>query len=167
DDGARFFDPGAAPDAATVNITVSANTTIRSLWFGNTNGFHNMLIEPGVTLTVRGTNDNGYGRLGSDPNATAPNPNVQSTLYVGTKSEVAVNTVVMANIRGEGTLRLDNTNNEVNVRQAWGAGGGAHRSVLDMSGLGNFVANLSRIRVGDGEAGAIRRTEGQLILAKT
>ena len=64
-DDVRFFDPGAAPDAATVNNTVSADTTIRSLWFGNTNGFHNMLIEPGITLTLRGTNDNGFGRLGS------------------------------------------------------------------------------------------------------
>jgi autotransporter-associated beta strand protein len=166
-DDARFFDPGAAPDTATVGNIVSVNSTVRSLWFGNTNGFHNMLIEPGVTLTVRGTNDNGYGRLGSDPNASAPNPNVQSTLYVGTKSEVAVGTVVAATIRGDGTLRLDNTNNEVNIRQAWGGGGGAHRAILDMSGLATFDANLSRIRIGDGEAGVIRRAEGQLILAKT
>jgi len=168
DDDVRFFDPGAAPDAATVNITVSANATVRSLWFGNTNGFHNMLIEPGVTLTLRGTNDNGFGRLGSDPAATAPNPNVQSTLYVGTKSEVSVSQVVTAMVSGEGgTLLLDNTNNEVNIRQAWGGGGGAHRAILNMSGLGTFRANLSRIRVGDGEAGAIRRVEAQLFLAKT
>ena len=167
-DDVRFFDPGAAPDAATVNNTVSANTTIRSLWFGNTNGFHNMLIEPGVTLTVRGTNDNGFGRLGSDPAATAPDPNVQSTLYVGTKSEVSVSQIVTATLSGEGgTLLLDNTNNEVNIRQAWGRGGGAHRAILNMSGLGTFMANLSRIRVGDGEAGVIRRVEAQLFLART
>jgi autotransporter-associated beta strand protein len=166
-DDARFFDPGGAPDTATINNTVSADITVRSLWFGHTNGFHNTLIDPGVTLTVRGTNDNGYGRLGSDPNATAPNPNVQSTLYVGTKSEVAAGTIVTATIRGEGTLSLDNTNNEVNIRQVFGAGGGAHRAILDMSGLANFNANLSRIRIGDGEAGVIRRAEGQLILAKT
>jgi autotransporter-associated beta strand protein len=167
-DDVRFFDSGAAPDAATINNTVSANTTIRSLWFGNTNGFHNMLIEPGVTLTVRGTNDNGFGRLGSDPAATAPDPNVQSTLYVGTKSEVSVSQIVTATLSGEGgTLLLDNTNNEVNIRQAWGGGGGAHRAILNMSGLGTFVANLSRIRVGDGEAGVIRRVEAQLFLART
>ena len=166
-DDARFFDPGGAPDSATINNTVSADATVRSLWFGHTNGFHNMLIEPGVTLTVRGTNDNGYGRLGSDPNATAPNPNVQSTLYVGTKSEVAAGTIVTATIRGEGTLSLANTNNEVNIRQVFGGAGGAHRAILDMSGLANFNANLSRIRIGDGEAGVIRRAEGQLILAKT
>jgi autotransporter-associated beta strand protein len=166
-DDARFFDPGGAPDANTVNNVVSVDTTVRSLWFGHTNGFHNMLIEPGVTLTLRGTNDNGFGRLGSDPNATAPNPNVQSTLYVGTKSEVAAGTIITATIRGEGTLSLDNTNNEVNIRQVFGASGGAHRSILDMSGLADFNANLSRIRIGDGEAGVIRRAEGQFILAKT
>ena len=167
-DDVRFFDPGAAPDAATVNNTVSVNTTIRSLWFGQTNGFHNMLIEPGVTLAVRGTNDNGFGRLGSDPAATAPDPNVRSTLYVGTKSEVSVSQIVTATIFGEGgMLLLDNTNNEVNIRQAWGGGGGAHRAILNMSDLGTFMANLSRIRVGDGEAGAIRRVEAQLFLAKT
>ena len=167
-DDVRFFDPGAAPDAATVNNTVSADTTIRSLWFGNTNGFHNMLIEPGITLTLRGTNDNGFGRLGSDPAATAPDPNVQSTLYVGTKSEVSVSQIVTATLSGEGgTLLLDNTNNEVNIRQAWGGGGGAHRAILNMSGLGTFRANLSRIRVGDGEAGVIRRVEAQLFLART
>jgi autotransporter-associated beta strand protein len=167
-DDVRFFDPGAAPDAVTINNTVSANTTIRCLWFGHTNGFHNMLIEPGVTLTLRGTNDNGFGRLGSDPAATAPDPNVQSTLYVGTKSEVSVSQIVTATLSGEGgTLLLDNTNNEVNIRQAWGGGGGAHRAILNMSGLGTFRANLSRIRVGDGEAGVIRRVEAQLFLAKT
>lgn len=166
-DDARFFDAGAAGDIVTINSTVSADTTIRTLWFGQTNGIHNLLIEPGVTLTVRGTHDNGYGRLGSDPNATAPTNGV-STLYVGTKSEVAAGTIVTATISGEnGTLSLDNTNNEVNIRQVFGGSGGAHRSILNMSGLGTFRANLSRIRVGDGEAGAIRRAEGQLILAKT
>src|SRR5262245_11632692 len=56
-DDARFFDPGAVPDA-TINNTVTANRTIRSLWYAQTNGIHNTLIEPGVTLTVGGTNDN-------------------------------------------------------------------------------------------------------------
>jgi len=164
-DDARFFDPGAVLDT-TINNTVTENRTIRSLWLGQTNGIHNMLIDPGVTLTIQGINDNGYGRLGSDPNATAPT-NGLSSLYVGTKSEVAAGTIVTARISGDGTLVMNNTNNEVNIRQVFGGGGGAHRAILDMSGLGTFMANLSRIRVGDGEAGAIRRAEGQLILAKT
>src|SRR5262245_57068197 len=53
-DDVRFFDLGAAVDTLTVNNIISANTTVRSLWLGQTNGFHNMLIEPGVTLTVQG-----------------------------------------------------------------------------------------------------------------
>ena len=78
---------------------------------------------------------------------------MSNPLYVGTKSEVSVSQIVTATLFGEGgTLLLDNTNNEVNIRQAWGGGGGAHRAILNMSGLGTLVANLSRIRVGDGEA---------------
>ncbi|MCI0746009.1 MAG: autotransporter-associated beta strand repeat-containing protein [Verrucomicrobia subdivision 3 bacterium] len=168
-DDVRFFDPGAVLDT-TINSTVSANTTIRSLWFGQTNGFHNLLIEPGVTLTVQGTNDNGFGRLGTVPGADMPDPNVQSTLYVGTKVDGEVATKVTATISGEGgILMLNNTNNEINIRQAVGGtlGGGDHRAILNMSGLGTFTANLSRIRVGDGEANPIRRAEGQLWLAKT
>ena len=165
-DDVRFFEDGIVLDAATTSI-VSANTTIHSLWLSPTNGLQNILINPGITLTIAGTNDNGYGRLGSDPAATAPNPNVASTLYVGTKSEVAVTTVVNSTISGAGSLVLNNTNNEINVRQAWGGGGGQHRAILDLSGLDTFIANLGRIRVGDGEAGAIRRSEGQIILAKT
>jgi fibronectin-binding autotransporter adhesin len=65
-----------------------------------------------------------------------------------------------------GRLVVNNTNNEINVRQATGTAG-AHRAILNLSELDTFVANLSRIRVGDGEAGSIRRAEGQLILAKT
>src|SRR5687767_7960122 len=97
-DDVRFFDVDAVLDTLTVNNTVSANTTVRSLWFGQTNGFHNLLIEPGITLTIQGTNDNGFGRLGSDPSATTANPNVQSTLYVGTKVDGEVATKVTATI---------------------------------------------------------------------
>jgi fibronectin-binding autotransporter adhesin len=163
----RFFDTGAVLDL-TVSSVVSANTTVHSLWLGQTNGVHNILIGPNVTLTVKGTNDNGNGPLGSDPAATDPNPNVQSTMYVGTKSEVAAGTIVNNAIMGAGgTLVLHNTNNELNVRQVFGGGGGAHVAVLDMSGLDTFRADLGRIRIGDGEAGRLRRAQGSILLAKT
>ena len=53
------------------------------------------------------------------------------------------------------------------MRQFWPGGGGAHRAILDLSGLDTFVANLGRIRVGDGEAQPLNRSEGQFYLAKT
>src|SRR5437764_5286014 len=68
-DEARFFNPGAVSDA-TADNTVAADTTIERLWIGHTNPpNHNMTINAGVTLTISGTADNGYGPLGSDPNA--------------------------------------------------------------------------------------------------
>ena len=90
-DEARFFNPGAVADA-TVDIVVSASTNIQRLWFGQTNGPNqNMTLNPGVTLTVSGTNDNGYGPLGSDPDAGGITPDpvpmrYLSTIYVGTKT---------------------------------------------------------------------------------
>src|SRR5882672_4648757 len=76
-DEARFFNPGAVADA-TVDNVVTASTNIQRLWIGQTNGpNHNMAINAGVTLTIAGTNDNGYGPLGSDPDAggITPDPN--------------------------------------------------------------------------------------------
>src|SRR5262245_24435261 len=68
-DEARFFNPGAVADT-TVDIVVSTSANVQRLWFGQTNGPNqNMTLSPGVTLTVSGTNDNGYGPLGSDPDA--------------------------------------------------------------------------------------------------
>src|SRR5690349_11158344 len=108
-DEARFFNQGAVNDATIDNI-VTANTTIERLWIGQTNPpNHNMTINAGVTLTVMGTADNGYGPLGSDPSAggiTAdPVPTrVLSTLYVGTKSTNSSTQIVTGNISGPGTL---------------------------------------------------------------
>jgi fibronectin-binding autotransporter adhesin len=170
-DEARFFNPGAVADT-TVDIVVSASTNVQRLWFGQTNGpNHNMTINPGVTLTVGGTNDNGYGPLGSDPDAGGITPDpvptrYLSTIYVGTKSLPSSTQIVKTSISGQGTLAVNNTNNEILIRQ-FHPTGAAHRAILDLSGLDNFIATLGRIRVGDGEAQPLNRSEGQLYLAKT
>ena len=65
-DEARFFDTGSTNHNLSINNVVSADITIERLWVGPTNGSpalgitaaHNMFINPGVTLTVKGTNDN-------------------------------------------------------------------------------------------------------------
>ena len=170
-DEARFFNPGAVADT-TVDIVVSASTNVQRLWFGQTNGPNqNMTINSGVTLTVGGTNDNGYGPLGSDPDAGGITPDpvpsrYLSTIYVGTKTTNSSTQIVKANISGQGTLVVSNTNNEILIRQ-FHPTGAAHRAIFDLSGLDNFVANLGRIRVGDGEAQPLNRSEGQMFLAKT
>jgi len=173
-DEAQFSNPGATNDQALVSTVISASTTIERLWIGPTTGLfnqpnpiHHILINPGVTLTVAGTAHNGNGPLGSVPDATAPITNVLSTFYVGTKGEVASTTTVTNVISGGGTLFVSNPNNELNVRQNWGAGGAEHWAVLDLSGLDTFHANLGRIRIGDGERGLLRRAQGLVRLAKT
>ena len=127
-DEARFFNPGAVADT-TVDIVVSASTNVQRLWFGQTNGPNqNMTINSGVTLTVAGTNDNGYGPLGSDPDAGGITPDpvparYLSTIYVGTKTTNSSTQIVKANISGQGTLVVNNTNNEILMRQFYPTGG--------------------------------------------
>jgi autotransporter-associated beta strand protein len=166
-DDARFFNPGATNDLVSTSSIVTNNTTIRSLWFGQTNGFHNILINPGVTLTIAGTNDNGWGPLGSDPVDTGPNPQrFQSTIYVGTKTTNSVTQTLTNTMSGGGTLVVSNLNNEINIREFFPLSG-AHRAVLNLAGLNTFIATLGRIRVGDGEAQPLNRSDGQFFLAKT
>src|SRR5215207_5488363 len=54
-DDARFFDLGATNDTVSVNNRVSTSTAIQALWYGQTNGFHNTLIDSGATLTISNT----------------------------------------------------------------------------------------------------------------
>src|SRR6185312_12392525 len=46
-DDAQFFDPGAIFDLSAPNNIVGENRTVQSLWFGQTNGMHDTLINPG------------------------------------------------------------------------------------------------------------------------
>src|SRR5262245_8676202 len=60
-DQAQFFNLGAVNDT-TVDTVVTSDIAIERLWFGQTNPpNHNLTINSGVTLTVAGTADNGYG----------------------------------------------------------------------------------------------------------
>src|SRR6185369_17202811 len=100
-DEARFFNPGAVADA-TIDNVVSSNMSIQRLWFGQTNGpNHNMSVSAGATLTVTGTADNGYGALGSDPDAGGITPDPIATryfsaIYVGTKTTNSSTQIVKA-----------------------------------------------------------------------
>jgi hypothetical protein len=140
-DDARFFDLGATNDPVSVNNRVSTSTSIQALWYGQTNGFHNTLIDSGATLTV------------------------SNTLTVGTESSNALDQVVFATISGAGLLRTANTNANIIARQLH-TDTGPHRATLDLSALDSFEATSGRLLVGVG-SGAARRAMGTIVLAKT
>jgi fibronectin-binding autotransporter adhesin len=146
-DDAQFFDDGAASDAVTIDNIVSQNTTVQSLWYGQTNGWHNTLIDSGMTLTLAGT---GGGNV----------------LLEGTETQPSITQTVSNTISGTGgTLVIDNTNADILIRQAYAGGSGAHWANLDMSSLDNFTANLGRVEVGVGDS-STKRSTGFLTLAK-
>jgi len=165
---ALFFDPGASNNNISASSIVTGNMTVHALRFGQTNGIQNLFINSGVTLTVAGINDNGYGQLGVNP-AAAAMTNGFSTLNSGSWPGPGVATLnirITNTISGPGTLILNNTNNEMIVRYANGQNT-PHFAVLDMSGLSAFTANLARIGVGYGQPGDTVRAMGELLLAQT
>jgi len=151
----------------TNNLTciIANNETIHWLFMCPTNtvgGVQNLNIPGGVTLTVQGTDNNGMGALGDYDNATTPNgtpsggsfTNEFDTMYVGRQGGIAnsglENNPTEVTISGGGTLFLNNTNNQMQVRDCNSAGG-THPATLDMSALANFQANLARMKVAMGE----------------
>ena len=116
-------------------------------------------------MTLSGTNDNGYGPLGISIGATSIS-NGLSTLFSGPWPGPGLATAVRVTntISGPGALVANNTNNEMMVRYCNNANV-VHFSILDMSGLNTFSANLGRIGVGYGQAGNTVRAMGALLLA--
>jgi hypothetical protein len=115
---------GSQTNVAT-NIIVDINTTLASLRFAttnSTNAFHTMLINPGVTLSLTGSNGfsllRDYISLGSTENIT---------IAGGT------GTMVVSNETANFTSLIDNS----------------VKSLLDMSKLGTFQADVNRLGLGD------------------
>jgi autotransporter-associated beta strand protein len=165
--GTNNFNP------ANVTSVVDANRTVHWLYLGLTNNWQNLYITNGVTLTVQGTDDNGMGRFGDNDNTAAPYSTLYSydTMYVGRKLGANVTGLqafpTKVSIAGEGTLFLNNTNNQMQVRDA-NSFGGSHTAILDMSALATFKANLARLKVGMGEQNSTNlRAAGILYLART
>ncbi|MGC3956841.1 MAG: pectinesterase family protein [Verrucomicrobiota bacterium] len=147
-DDVKFFDAGTNGIAGTPNNLVDGAFTgpIGSLQYGNTNGFHTTFIAPGQTLTVNG----GLSVL------TAGDPGTAKTLN--------------ETITGlGGTLTLNNTLSNIVLNQGNGTAGGS-RSILDLSGLGNFNAAQSRLGIGTTvlpNPSGNQRMAGTLSLART
>ena len=133
-DDAVFADPGSQTNSLingvlAPNIVVSGNTTVGSLRFAQTNAtFQTIQINPGMKLSVLGTNgfslqrdfiaDSGYGNM----------VNAISVTFVGTNGA----TLVVSNQSANFSV-LDDTS------------GNNKLSTLDMSGLDNLSVNVSRV----------------------
>ena len=147
-DAVRFYDTGAASDTVTINNTVSASIVVQSLTYGQTNGIHNTLISPGVTLTIS-------------------NPAAANLLLVGTETAVTLTQQETSTISGAGgklVLVGANTGSALVIREAHTTAG-THRATLDMSGLDTFDATIGRVLIG--VQGSIIRPAGTWLLAKT
>jgi len=147
-DDVKFFDFGTNGVAGTANNLVDGAFVgpINSLQYGNTNGFHTTFIAPGQTLTVNGG------------------------LSVFTPADPGVAKTLNETITGlAGTLTLNNTLSNLVLNQGNSAAGGS-RSILDLSGLGNFNATLSRLGIGTTmlpNPSGNQRMAGTLSLART
>jgi len=146
-DDVKFFNAGAT-GVAISNINNVADTNfsgdIASLQFGNTNGNHTMLIAPGNSLNLSGTNG----------------------LVVGTETDNGIAQSVFATVTGiGGAININNDNANLIVRQGTTNSGGSQRATLDLSGLGNLNAVLNQVLVG--VSGPVNRPDGTLYLART
>ncbi len=142
-----FGGAGVVGGSNGVDNVVDSDTTISSLTFANTNGFHTTQIAPGKTLTVLGAKG----------------------VVVGTETDLGTNATVYAGMTGSGgTLAVSNASANVLVRQfTAGASGGIQRATLDLSGLDTFNATASGIQVGIYTTNGTGRSAGSLYLART
>jgi autotransporter-associated beta strand protein len=147
-----FNDGGATTAPGLIDNVVDVNTTIQQLVFRQTNGVHNMVIKPGVTLNI------------SNSVAT-------TNLQAGTENLLtSFSTLMVTNtISGAGgTLAMTSTNvaSVLVVRQI-NTTAGSHLSTLDLSGLDTFNASIGNVWVGVYPGTTTTRPQGVLYLAKT
>lgn len=144
----RFFDEAAAVAADIINNVVDAAFasggsfgTISSLQYGNTNGFHTTLIQPGATLTINGA------------------------VTVGTGTDNGNAQVVNATITGPGAALVMNASTaNLSVHQGSSTASGTQRATLNLSGLDTFTASVNQLQVG---VQGVTRPTGTLLLART
>lgn len=148
EDDVRFFDAGAAPEETSVTAVLSEDTSVGSLWFGQTNGFHRLELQNRARLTLGGS--------GSGP-----------VLLTGTESDNGNSQHVAAAIAGAGaSLVVSNPAAVVAVRQASASSGPNLRARLDLSGLDEVTLVAGRLLVGS-ESPVAPRPSGILWLGRT
>jgi hypothetical protein len=161
-DDVLLNDTAALPYSGNVDniVDTSAAGAIGSLTFASTDtgltNYHTTQIGDGITLLVGGTTSNG--------------------LFVGgTYINDSVNELVNAAFTGAGTLCVSNTNGVLFVGEGESNqySTGSLNATLDLSGLGRFVANVSRTGIGDNNVSGLGNTNtyayctGTVYLAET
>jgi hypothetical protein len=132
-------------------------TSINSLGYMNTNGFHNTQI---TSLRVIGTSATDVASIADDGQP--------SVLFVGSNQwQDGKDDSVYATIIGN-SLTLSNGNANLGVTQI-SATAGAHRATLDLTGLNSFTCVVSNVLVGHNftQPDHAWRPTGELFLAKT
>jgi hypothetical protein len=146
---------GGVVNPGNINNLVDTSRTISYLNYSNVLGnYQNTLLGNGVNLTLLSTN-------------TSPR-----LLTVGSAAtDFGPSALGFATIAGAtGTLSLNNTNGTVYVGLGDNAGSTAAQATLDLSGLGTFNANISRMLIGAGSSSvgiSQQRESGVVYLART
>jgi autotransporter-associated beta strand protein len=146
-----FFDTGASGSRGVVNNIVDGNTTIFSLNYDNTNGFHTTQINSGATLVVSNTTP-------------------ATLVFVGTGTDNGANQTLYSTITGPGSFSVIGTNTgAVFSVQQGSASAGRLMATLDMSGLANFNLTAGRLLIGGngGSSGNVNHPSGTIYLAGT
>jgi len=138
--------------AGSVDNIVDANLTIAGLTMGESNGFHNTVINPGVTLTVS-------------------NNTAATVLLSGTETDAGSTGNLYNTISGAGASLVvynTNTGSTAIITQGTAGTGSSPMSTLDLSGLDNFALTVGQLQIGVyGAQSGIDHPAGTLILAAT
>jgi hypothetical protein len=146
---AEFASPGATTTLVTNNI-VDTNFTIAFLNYQtNNSGYHTTYIPSGVTLTVsNGSTSTGTEAFqvggGGQAVDNVFNPKVTNTI-----TGIGGTLQVLGNPQGSGLVNSLN----FQVRQCANPAA-PEQTVLDMSGLGTFIATVGKVTVGQGGTSA-------------
>jgi hypothetical protein len=166
--------PGVSDNVTFTNLGVAANpialggsvnnlvdagflTSINSLEYINTNGFHNTQIIN--NLSVIGTSATDVANIADDGQP--------SVFFVGSGKLDGKDDSVYASIIGN-SLTVSNRNANLSVSQI-SQTSGAHIATLDLTGLNSFTCTVSNVLVGDNftQPDFAWRPTGALFLAKT
>ncbi len=167
-DDVTFAAAGASGTVGALTNDVTGSMTISTLWYTEEQPlYHTTQIDAGATLKIQGN------AAASSLNGLLGN----YSLMAGTTDGSGTTTLSQTVITGDGTLDVSsstggNTGGDIVVRQCR-ANQGAHRAVLDLSGLATFAASVDQLLVGYTGASPAssfpndQRATGTLYLAKS
>ena len=163
---ATFASLGATTNLVTNNV-VSTNVTIAMLCYAtNNSGYHTTWIQDGVTLTVtNGSTANGTEafQIGGYASNGTTTDNVFNRQVTNTVTGANGTLLILGNSQSSGLANALN----FQVRQC-AAVAAPEQTVLDMSGLGNFVATVGKFTVGQGGSGTAQSNcTARVSLART